>query len=122
MRARNLETDFKGIMYWRSIALAVLLTCLPISAITAVYLYVGNQHMINQYQQRNEETLVDAARQVDEQFTQLVQYALNMVVKPHFKPSLSDMDFVSNIEETDELFNTLNLVENADPLVDQVYL
>jgi|GEM_PF-1373967 len=122
MRARNLETDFKGIMYWRSIALAVLLTCLPISAITAVYLYVGNQHMIHQYQQRNEETLVDAARQVDEQFTQLVQYALNMVVKPHFKPSLSDMDFVSNIEETDELFNTLNLVENADPLVDQVYL
>ena len=45
-----------------------------------------------------------------------------MVVKPHFKPSLSDMDFVSNIEETNELFNTLNLVENADPLVDQVYL
>lgn len=122
MRQQNHESVFKGIMYWRSIALAVLLTCLPISAITAVYLYVGNQHMINQYQQRNEEALVDAARQVDEQFTQLVHYALNMVVKPHFKPSLSDMDFVSNVEETNELFSTLNLVGNADPLVDQVYL
>ncbi|WP_195574824.1 helix-turn-helix domain-containing protein [Paenibacillus sp. 1001270B_150601_E10] len=122
MRPRNSVSGFKGIMYWRSIVLAVLLTCLPISVITAVYLYVGNQHMINQYQQRNEEALVDAARQVDEQFTQLVHYALNMVVKPHFKPSLSDMDFTSNIEETNELFNTLNLVENADPLVDQVYL
>ncbi|NMM54681.1 helix-turn-helix transcriptional regulator [Paenibacillus aquistagni] len=122
MRTRNSESGFKGIMYWRSIVLAILLTCLPISVITAVYLYVGNQHMINQYQQRNEEALVDAARQVDEQFTQLVQYALNMVVKPYFKSSLSDMDFISNIEVTDELFNTLNLVESADPLVDQVYL
>lgn len=112
----------KGVLYWKTIAMAVLLTCLPLTVISAAYLYIGNQHMVNQFQQKNEDTLQDAAKQIDEQFSQLVQYALNMVVKPHFKPSVSDMDFGLQFEETLQLLDTLTLIENADPLIDQVYL
>lgn len=112
----------KGIIYWRSIAFAILLTCLPLSLITALYIYFGNQHIIAQYQQQNDTVVSDAAQQIDEQFSRLFHYAVNFVVKPYFKPTLSDTDFAANIEETNGLFDTLTLLANSDPIVDQVYL
>lgn len=112
----------KGVFYWQSMVLAVLLTSLPITVISAAYLYFGNQHLVKQFQLKNEEALVDAAKQIDNQFGQLIQYAVQMVVKPHFKPTLSDMDFAKRFEETNQLLDMLTLVQNADPLIDQVYL
>ncbi|WP_106766486.1 helix-turn-helix domain-containing protein [Paenibacillus faecalis] len=112
----------KGVFYWKSMVLAVLLTSLPITVISAAYWYFGNQHLVQQFQLKNEEAVLDAAKQIDNQFGQLIQYAVQMVVKPHFKPTLSDMDFADRFEETNELLDVLSLVQNADPLIDQVYL
>lgn len=117
-----LRTSSKGIFYWKSLALAVLLTCLPITIISAAYLYIGNQQLVKQFQEKNDSEMIDAAKQIDKQLGQLINYALHMVVKPHFKPSISDMDFALQFEETNQLLDTLTLIENADPIIDQVYL
>lgn len=118
----TLYPSAKGIFYWKSLALAVLLTCLPITIISAAYLYIGNQQLVKQFQQKNDSEMIDAAKQIDKQLGQLINYALHMVVKPHFKPSISDMDFAQQFEETNQLLDTLTLIENADPIIDQVYL
>lgn len=117
-----LRPSSKGIFYWKSLALAVLLTCLPITIISAAYLYMGNQQLVKQFQEKNDSEMIEAAKQIDKQLGQLINYALHMVVKPHFKPTISDMDFAQQFEETNQLLDTLTLIENADPIIDQVYL
>ncbi|MGN7359774.1 AraC family transcriptional regulator [Paenibacillus sp. SAF-054] len=112
----------KGIMYWKTIALAILLTCVPISIVSFISWHVGNQYLIRQHQQNNEELVKDTARQIDEQFSQLVQYALHMISNPILKPSLADTNFVDQFEKTQELSDTLYFIENGDPLIDQAYL
>ncbi|GIO67205.1 AraC family transcriptional regulator [Paenibacillus cookii] len=112
----------KGIMYWKTIALAIMLTCVPISIVSFINWHVGNQYLIRQHQQNNEQLLKDTARQIDEQFSQLVQYAVHMMSNPILKPSLADTNFVDQFEKTQELSDTLYFIENGDPLVDQAYL
>ncbi|GIO32621.1 HTH-type transcriptional regulator YesS [Paenibacillus albilobatus] len=112
----------KGIMYWKTIALVIMLTCVPISIVSFINWHVGNQYLIRQYQQNNEQLLKDTARRVDEQFSQLVQYASHMMSNPVLKPSLADTNFVDQFEKTQELSDTLYFIENGDPLVDQAYL
>lgn len=112
----------KGTMYWKSIALAILLTCLPITIVSGINWYVGNQYLIKQYQQNNEELLQDTTRQIDEQFTQLVQYSLHMIANPILKSSLANLNFIDQFEKTQELLDTMTFIENGDPLIDQAYL
>ncbi|MDR0267319.1 MAG: AraC family transcriptional regulator [Paenibacillus sp.] len=112
----------KGIMYWKTIALAILLTCVPISIVSFISWHVGNQYLIRQHQQNNEELVKDTVRQIDEQFSQLVQYALHMISNPILKPSLADTNFVDQFEKTQELSDTMYFIENGDPLIDQAYL
>lgn len=112
----------KGIMYWKTIAIAILLTCVPITIVSFINWHVGNQYLIRQHQQNNEELVNDTARQIDEQFSQLVQYAVHMISNPILKPSLADMNFVDQFEKTQELSDTLYFIENGDPLIDQAYL
>ncbi|MWV46074.1 helix-turn-helix domain-containing protein [Paenibacillus sp. HJL G12] len=109
-------------MYWKTIALAILLTCVPISIVSFISWHVGNQYLIRQHQQNNEELVKDTARQIDEQFSQLVQYAVHMISNPILKPSLADRNFVDQFEKTQELSDTLYFIENGDPLIDQAYL
>lgn len=109
-------------MYWKTIALAIMLTCVPISIVSFINWHVGNQYLIRQHQQNNEQLLKDTARQIDEQFSQLVQYAVHMMSNPILKPSLADTNFVDQFEKTQELSDTLYFIENGDPLVDQAYL
>ncbi|KAF9117144.1 hypothetical protein BGX30_005710 [Mortierella sp. GBA39] len=61
----------KGTVYWRSIALAILLTCIPITIVSCIGGYVGNRYLIQQYQQNNEIMLRESVRRIDGQFAQL---------------------------------------------------
>ncbi|MCJ8012139.1 AraC family transcriptional regulator [Paenibacillus sp. KQZ6P-2] len=112
----------KGIMYWKTIALAILLTCVPISIVSFISWHFGNQYLIRQHQQNNEELVKNTARQIDEQFSQLAQYALHMISNPILKTSLADTNFVDQFEKTQELSDTLYFIENGDPMIDQAYL
>jgi AraC-like DNA-binding protein len=112
----------KGIMYWKISALSILLTCLPITIVSAINWNVGNQYLIKQYQHNNEQLLQDTSRQIDDQITQLIQYSLHMIANPIFKSSIANMNFVNEFETTQELSDTLDFIENGYPLIDQAYL
>lgn len=112
----------KGTVYWRSIALAILLTCIPITIVSCIGGYVGNRYLIQQYQQNNEIMLRESVRRIDGQFAQLVQYALHMMANPIFKPAIADMNYVDEFEKTQELLDTMSLIENGESLIDQAYL
>lgn len=118
--ARKLSS--KGIMYWKLSALSILLTCLPITIVSAINWNVGNQYLIKQYQHNNEQLLQDTSRQIDDQITQLIQYSLHMIANPIFKSSIANMNFVNEFEMTLELSDTLDFIENGYPLIDQAYL
>ncbi|OBZ11389.1 helix-turn-helix transcriptional regulator [Bacillus sp. FJAT-26390] len=112
----------KGIMYWKLSALSILLTCLPITIVSAINWNVGNQYLIKQYQHNNEQLLKDTSRQIDDQINQLIQYSLHMIANPIFKSSIASMNFVNEFETTHELSDTLDFIENGYPLIDQAYL
>lgn len=112
----------RRVIYWRNIALATLLTCLPMTILSGIYLYVGNQYLINQFQQENKNILQQSTKEIDEQLNHLTRFALSMVVKPLFKPDIANADFVNSYEETQQLLDTLRLIENANPAIDQAYL
>lgn len=112
----------KGIMYWKISALSVLLTCFPITIVSAINWHVGNQHLIKQYQHNNEQLIHDTSQQIDDQITQLIQYSLHMIANPIFKSSIADMNFLNEVEITQELSDTLDFIENGYPLIDQAYL
>ncbi|MFX3635901.1 MAG: AraC family transcriptional regulator [Candidatus Pristimantibacillus sp.] len=123
MRAKwTRKASSKGIMFWKISAISILLTCLPISIVSAINWHLGNEYLIKQYQHNNEQLLHDTSRQIDEQITQLVQYSLHMIANPIFKPSIANMNFIDEFEMTRELIDTMNLIENGDPLIDQAYL
>ncbi|MCE5168695.1 AraC family transcriptional regulator [Paenibacillus profundus] len=112
----------KGMLYWRSLMLAIVLTCVPIAVICSAFLYAGNAHLVKQFHNKHQLELNDVANQVDEQFSQLVTFVSHMAVKPQFRSTIADMNFVDRFEETEQILSTLSVLENAVPLIDQVYL
>ncbi|MCY9515691.1 AraC family transcriptional regulator [Paenibacillus apiarius] len=112
----------KGMLYWRSLMLAIVLTCVPIAVISSAFLYAGNAHLVKQFHNKHQLELNDMANQVDEQFSQLVTFVSHMAVKPQFRSTIADMNFVDRFEETEQILSTLSVLENAVPLIDQVFL
>ncbi|WP_409344756.1 AraC family transcriptional regulator [Paenibacillus sp. MBLB4367] len=112
----------RGSFFRKSLALVLLITCLPVSLIGIVIYYAGNDRIVGEVNGAHQIQLHQSIQRLDDYLTQLELYAAQLGFNPEFDESLASLDFARQFQQTNDLIKTLRLMKETSPLIDSVYL
>lgn len=107
----------KGSLYWRSLALVLLIACLPALLIGIGIYYFGSGSIVDELNQSHQKQFRQSIERIDEDLAILESFSAKLAFQQEFTNSLSKMDFSQQFEETRSLFSSLSLMKADNSLI-----
>lgn len=117
------ETEYrKGSFYWKSLMLVLVITCLPGMLIGIGIYNFGGEPLVRELNETHQKQLNQSIQQADDSLSRLEQFSAQLAFNPEFDETLATMDFVQQFMTTRDLFLSLSLMKNDNPLIFDVAL
>ncbi|MEF3306144.1 AraC family transcriptional regulator [Paenibacillus sp. GYB003] len=117
------KTEYrKGTFYWKSLVLVLAITCLPALLIGIGVYNLGAGPIVRELNEAHQVQLNQSIQRVDEYLSQLELFSAQLAFNPEFDESLSGMNFAEQFQKTRDLYRSLALMKDGNPLVFDVAL
>ncbi|WP_158560572.1 helix-turn-helix domain-containing protein [Paenibacillus contaminans] len=112
----------RGLTYWKNMVIVLLATCLPAVLIGSSIYYVGNDRIIRELNGAHQAQLKQTIQRFDDYLSHLEVFSAQMAFQPDFNESLNEVDFSRQFEKTRDLYKSLQLMKQSNPLIDTITL
>ncbi|MBD2862887.1 AraC family transcriptional regulator [Paenibacillus oceani] len=107
----------KGSFYWKSLVLVLAITCLPALLIGIGIYNFGAEPIVRELNQAHQEQLNQSIRQTDEYLSRLELFSAQLAFNPEFDESLASLNFAEQFQKTKDLYLSLALMKDSNPLI-----
>ncbi|WP_158606874.1 AraC family transcriptional regulator [Paenibacillus ginsengarvi] len=117
------KTEFrKGSLYWKSLVLVLVITSLPALLIGIGAYNLGAEPIVRELNEAHQVQLNQSIQRVDEYLSHLELFSAQLAFNPEFDESLAGMNFAEQFQKTRDLYRSLALMKDGNPLVFDVAL
>ncbi|MGG1514440.1 AraC family transcriptional regulator [Paenibacillus oryzisoli] len=119
-KARNYH--IRSSYFRKSLVIVLLITCLPTTFIGISLYFIGVNRVETEVNKTHQLLLNQVTQQLDEELSRMEVSLSQWSFNPMFGDKLKTMDFPDNYVFTRELLQTLFVMQQTNPLIDEVYL
>ncbi|NHN35041.1 hypothetical protein [Paenibacillus agricola] len=102
----------RGIIFWKNLSLALLITCIPTAFIGVILYYIGtDKNQLNQ-----------SIQQMDDFLTNLEHSVVRLAFDRSLDTTLKRLDFIQEFQQTNELMKSFSLMVESNSLINSVSL
>ncbi|WP_146250274.1 AraC family transcriptional regulator [Paenibacillus flagellatus] len=112
----------KGTFYWNNLVLVLVAACLPALLIGIGVYNLGGGQIVRKLNEAHQTQLNQSIQRVDETLSRLELFAAQLAFHPDFDESLNERNFSEQFQMTRDLFRSLSLMKEGNPLVFDVSL
>ncbi|MCR8643070.1 AraC family transcriptional regulator [Paenibacillus sp. N1-5-1-14] len=116
------QSSRRGSFYRNSLMLVLFITCLPIALISIGIYYTGSKQIVSELNHSHQLQVNETIQHFDDYLSQLELFSAQLGFNPGFDETISQLDFPQQFVQTNELFRSLSLLRNANPLIHHVSL
>jgi AraC-like DNA-binding protein len=106
----------------KSLIIVLLITCLPTTFIGLTLYFIGVDRIETEVNKTHQLRVNQVSKQLDDQLSQLEIRLSQWVFNPIFNEKLKTIDFAQEVDFTRDMLKSLLVMQEANPLVDEVYL
>ncbi|WP_160500756.1 helix-turn-helix domain-containing protein [Paenibacillus dendrobii] len=112
----------KGSFYWKNLIVVLIAACLPAVLIGVSIYSVGTDRIIKELNNAHQTQLEQTIQRFDEYLTQLELFSAQLAFNPDFNESLNGINFAQQFEKTRDLYKSLQLMKQSNPLIESISL
>lgn len=117
------KTEYrKGTFYWKSLVLVLVITSLPALLIGIGVYNFGGAPIVRELNKAHQVQLNQSIQRVDEYLSHLELFSAQLAFNPEFDESLEGMNFAEQFQKTRDLYRSLALMKDGNPLIFDVAL
>lgn len=115
-------TPKKGSLYRKYLITVLLAACVPILLMGTLLYAILTNRMVEEMNSSHKKQLNQTTQRFDDYLSQLELFLGRLTLEPALNYSLESTDFVQNFEKTKEIDRSLSLMQNSNPLIQEVAL
>jgi YesN/AraC family two-component response regulator len=112
----------RGNYYWKNMAIVLLAVFLPAVLIGSSIYYVGSDRIIKELNGAHQMQLKQSIQRLEDYLSLLEVFTAQIGFQPDFNDSLNEVDFARQFEKTRDLYKSLQLMKQSNPLIDTITL
>lgn len=118
----GLESRRSKRFFWRSLALFLLVTCIPGMITGSIIYWASTNQVESELQKLHEKQVQQRAGNIDDQLSYMEMLFTQWAFDAQFDNKLKELDFVYNYQQVHDIYRTLFIMEGAHPLISRVEL
>ncbi|MFH5185078.1 helix-turn-helix domain-containing protein [Paenibacillus sp. TAB 01] len=115
-------TQKKGRFFRRSLIMVIIIASLPGLFIGIGIYFVGSEQIANETNRLHQQQVEQAQKSIDDQLYGLETSLSHWAFDPQFDDKLKKLDFVYGYSQVQDIFKTLLVMKQLNPLIDKVTL
>ncbi|MFE5319226.1 hypothetical protein ACFQ88_11010 [Paenibacillus sp. NPDC056579] len=115
-------TQKKGRFFRRSLIMVIIIASLPGLFIGTGIYFVGSEQIANETNRLHQQQVEQTQKSIDDQLFGLESSLSHWAFDPQFDDKLKKLDFVYGYSQVHDIFKTLLVMKQLNPLIDKVTL